>query len=78
MYRPSYYGLWLPDINKDWLVDFFHIFNTSVHAGAKINQYSETMPCRVGGGAIAAWSKLIALSGDMLALAAAAAAAAPV
>ena len=21
MYRPSFYGLWLPDINKDWLVD---------------------------------------------------------
>ena len=22
MYRPSYYGLWLPDINKDWLIDW--------------------------------------------------------
>ena len=22
MYRPSYYGLWLPDTNKDWLIDW--------------------------------------------------------
>jgi len=26
IYRPSFYGLWLPDINKDWLIDFLVIF----------------------------------------------------
>ena len=43
IYRPSYYGLWLPDINKDWLTDW--LINWLITSG-----YTHVMPnvgCRL-------------------------------